>query len=109
MYVSRRFDLSYSLRLQGLMSPRKVLYDIQTQCAIPSSTAARNITPSSEQFRTVPATVRCCRFKPVQTQTNVSQFACVLHRGSGFDGLQAACGNVPISGTGNCLNYCEIF
>jgi len=29
---------------------KKVLHDPQTQCAIPSSTAARNITPSSGQF-----------------------------------------------------------
>lgn len=93
----------------GLIGPRKVLYDPQTQFAIPSSTAAPNITPISGQFRTVPAAARCCRFQHVQTQTNVSHSACVLHRRSGFDGLQAAYGNIPISGTGNCLNYCEIF
>ena len=75
--------------------------------------SSRTVPDSSEQFRTVPATAPCSRYKPVQTQTNVSQSACVLHRRSGFDVLQAAYGNIPISGTGNCLellwNFCNLY
>jgi len=83
------------------------------QCAIPSSTAARNtaatsrpVPDNSGQFLLPFVALDLSPFKLKQTPVNL---VFVLHRGSGFAGLLVACGNVAISGDGSCLNYCEVF
>jgi len=66
---------------------------------------ATQITPSSGQFLLPFLALDLNPFKLKETSVNS---LVVLRRGSEFAGWLAACGNVPLSGTGNCLNCREI-